>query len=129
MFNALPGHVRNVQQAVDSTKVDECAIIGQVLDDTLDGVAFLQSFQQRLAFRAVFLFDYGPAGYDHVIASLIQFDDLKFEALAFEIGGITYRPNVDQRSRQKCPNVVDLNGKSAFDAAIDDARYYLTGLE
>ena len=55
MLDALPGHVGDVQQSVDATEVDECTVVGEVLDDTLDGVAFLQFFQQFFTFSAVFL--------------------------------------------------------------------------
>src|SRR5690606_24995641 len=36
MLDALPGHVGDVQQAVHAAQVDECAVVGEVLDDTLD---------------------------------------------------------------------------------------------
>jgi len=32
MLDALPRHVRDVQQAVDTAEVDERAVVGQVLD-------------------------------------------------------------------------------------------------
>ena len=46
MLDALPGHIGDVQQAVDATEVDECAVIGEVLDNTLDGIAFLKLFKK-----------------------------------------------------------------------------------
>ena len=42
MPDAPPRHVGDVQQAVDATEVDECAVVGEVLDDTFDVLAFLQ---------------------------------------------------------------------------------------
>jgi hypothetical protein len=36
MLDALPGHVGDVQQAVDAAEVDERTVVGEVLDDTLD---------------------------------------------------------------------------------------------
>lgn len=49
MAHALPGHVGDVQQAVDTAQVHERAVIGQVLDDTLQDRAFLQLVHQLLA--------------------------------------------------------------------------------
>jgi hypothetical protein len=46
MLNALPSHVGDVQQAVNTTQIYECTVVGQVLDDTLDFLAFLQVSQQ-----------------------------------------------------------------------------------
>jgi hypothetical protein len=53
MLDTLPGHVGDVQQAIDATQIDERAVIGEVLDDTLDLLAFLQRFQQSFALGAV----------------------------------------------------------------------------
>ena len=61
MLDALPRHIGDMQQAVDAAEIDECAVVGQVLDDTLDRIAFLQLFQQLLALGRVFLLDDGAA--------------------------------------------------------------------
>ena len=41
VLDAAPREVGDVQQAVDAAQVDERAVIGDVLDDALDGRAFL----------------------------------------------------------------------------------------
>ena len=129
MFDPLPGHVGDVQQAVDAAEIHESAVVGQVLDDTLDDVAFLQLLEQRLALRGVFLFDDGAPRDDHVVAPLVELDDLKLEALAFEIGRIADRTNVHQRTRQERADVVDLDRKTALDATVDHAFDHFTLLE
>ena len=50
MLDALPRHVRDVQETIDTAEVDEGAVVGQVLDDALDRVAFLQLLQKLFAF-------------------------------------------------------------------------------
>ncbi len=57
MLNAFPCHVSDVQQAVNATQVNECAVVSEVLNDTFDFHAFLQVFQQLIALSAVFRFD------------------------------------------------------------------------
>ena len=57
MLDALPGHIGDVQETIDTTEVDECAVIGEVLDNTLDGVAFLKFFQECLTLCGVFFLD------------------------------------------------------------------------
>ena len=42
MLDAFPGHVGDVQQAIDAAEVDERAVVGEILDDAFDGPAFLQ---------------------------------------------------------------------------------------
>ena len=42
MVDAAPGHVGDVQQAVDAAEVDEGAVVGDVLDETVDHLAFLR---------------------------------------------------------------------------------------
>ncbi len=121
MLDALPGHVGDVQQAVDAAEIHECAVIGEVLDHALDRRALLQIVEQRGTFGAVFLFDHGPPRHDDVVALLIELDDLELERLVLEIGRIAYRPHIDQRSRQERPDIVDLDRESALDASGDDA--------
>src|SRR5690606_26248915 len=88
MLDALPGHVGDVQQAVHAAQVDERAVVGEVLDDTLDLLAFLQGFQQGFALGAVLGFQNAAAGNDNVVALLVQLDDLELEFLAFQVGGV-----------------------------------------
>ena len=60
---------------------------------------------------------------------LVELDDLELEALAFEVGRIANRTNVNQRARQERADIVDLDRETAFDAAIDDAFDDLTVFE
>jgi hypothetical protein len=68
MLDALPGHVGDVQQAVDAAEVDERAVVGEVLDRALDDRAFLQVVQQRFALGAEFALDHRAARNHHVVA-------------------------------------------------------------
>src|SRR5690606_22355898 len=96
MAHALPGHVGDVQQAVDAAEVDECAVIGEVLDDALDHGVFLQAVKQLFALDTEFAFDHGATRNHHVVALAIELDDLELEFLAFEVGRIANRTHVDQ---------------------------------
>ncbi len=129
MLDALPGHVGDVQQAVDAAQVDECAIVREVLDDALDRGALLKIVEQSGTFGAVFLFDHRAPRHHDVVAFLIELDDLEFERLVLEIRRIADRTHVDQRSRQEGADVVDLDGESALDTAGDDADDDLLLLE
>ena len=53
MLDALPRHIGNMEQSVYATQVNKCAVIGEVLDHALNGLAFLQVLQQLFALCAV----------------------------------------------------------------------------
>ena len=111
VLDALPSHVGDVQQAVDAAQIDECAIISEILDHAFDRCAFLQIVEQRGPFGAVLLLHHGAPRDDHIVALLVELDDLEFKRLVLEIRRIADRPDVDQRSRQERPDVVDLDGE------------------
>ena len=129
MLDTLPGHVGDVQQAIDTTEVHEGAVVGQVLDHALDDHAFLQVLEQGLALGAVFLLHHGAAGHHHVVALLVELDDLELEFLALEVGGVTHRAHIDQGARQEGADVLDVDGEAALDLAADHAGDRLVVLE
>src|SRR5690606_26529987 len=121
MAHALPGHVGDVQQAVDAAQVHEGAVVGEVLDHALDDRAFLQPLQQLLALLGVLALDHRTAGDDDVVALAVQLDDLELEFLALEVGRIAHRAHVHQRARQERTDVLDVDGEAALDLAGDAA--------
>src|SRR5580698_8222227 len=129
MLDALPGHVGDVQQAVDAAEVHERTVIGEILDHALDRRAFLQIVEERRALGAVFLLHDGAPRYHDVVALLVELDDFEFERLVLEVRGIPHRPYVDQRAGQKRTHVVDLDGEAALDPAGDDAGDHFLLLE
>src|ERR1700683_3669186 len=129
MLDALPGHVGDVQQAIDTAEVDEGAVVGQVLDRSAHHRAFLQVVHQCAALGRELLFHHRAARDHDVVALLIELDDLELERLALEIGGVPHRPHIHQRAGQKRPHVIDLDGEAAFDSAGNDAGNDLAGIE
>src|SRR4029079_2805110 len=51
MADTAPGHIRNVEESVDTAEVDECSIIGDVFYHALNQLPFLQRREGRLPFR------------------------------------------------------------------------------
>jgi hypothetical protein len=126
--HTTPCQVGDVQQAVDATQINERTVVGDVLDDTGDDGAFLQGFHQLGALFAHRGFDHGAARQHHVVALAVQLDDLEFQGLAFERGGVLDRTGVDQRTRQEGTDAVGQNGQAALDLAIDGTGDDLAGL-
>ena len=81
--DAAPGHVGDVQQAVDAAEVDERAVLGDVLDHAVDDGAFLQRFHQLGALFAHRGFDHGAARQHDVVALAVELDDLELHGLVF----------------------------------------------
>ena len=96
VLDTLPRHISDVQQSIDTTKIDKCAVVGQVLHYALHRLAFLQVLQQFLTFCTVSRLHNGAARHHHVVALLIQLDDFKFEFFALEVRGLANGANIDQ---------------------------------
>jgi hypothetical protein len=47
VIDALPRNIGDVEQAVDAAQVDERTVIGDVLDDALQDLAFFQRLSSR----------------------------------------------------------------------------------
>ncbi len=121
MAHALPCHVGDVQQAVDTAQVHECTVVGQVLDDTLQDGAFLQLVHQLLALFRVLALDNCTTRHDHVVTLAVQLDELEFQLLAFQVGRVAHRAHIDQRTGQECADILDVHGETTLDLAADAA--------
>jgi len=96
MFNAFPGHISDVQQAINTTQVNKCTVVGEVFDHTLDLHALFQALKQRITLSTVFMLHNSTSGNHYIVATAIQFDHLEFQVLTFQIGGIAYRTHIHQ---------------------------------
>jgi hypothetical protein len=98
-----------------------CTVVGEVLDRALDHGPFLQVVHERRTLGGELLLHHGAARDHHVVALLVELDDLELERLALEVGGIAHRAHVHQRTGQERAHVLDLHREAALDAAGDDA--------
>ena len=119
VLHATPCQVGDVQQAVDTAQVNECTVVGDVLDDTLDDCAFFQVFQQGLAVGTLRCFQHSAAGNHHVVALAIQLDDLQLHRLVFVWCGVLDRTCIHQRTGQECTDAVHHGSQTALDLAAD----------
>ena len=119
--HTAPGHVGDVQQAVDAAEVDERAVLGDVLDHAVDDRAFMQRGQQFAALFTHRGFDHSAARQHDVVALAVELDDLELHRLAFERRHVLDRARIEQRARQERADAVDQNGQAALDLAVDGA--------
>ena len=115
MGQAAPGHVGDVQQAIDSAQVHERAVLGEVLHHSGQHRAFFQVLQSFGFLFVLFLFHQLLARNDDVAALLVELDDGDFDGLALEDIQITHRPQVGLRSWQESLGAQNVDRESALD--------------
>src|SRR5688572_15839268 len=120
MTDAAPRHVGDMQQAVDATQVDECAVVGDVLDRTLQHLAFGERVQRVLLLLRVFFLEENLAGEDDVAALLVHLDDAHPQLLAAQRVEVADGTHVDLRARQERADA-DVHGEPSLDALDDTA--------
>ena len=116
------------KKTVHTVQVDERAEIGEVLDVTLDGVADLDGFEETLALLAALLLDEFATAEDHVLAVVVDLDDLEVVGVAHELLEILRRDHVDLRTGEERFDA-DIDGEAAFDDGFDFAFDEAVALE
>ena len=129
VIDAPPRDVGDVQQAVDTAKVDEGAVVGDVLHHAFDHLTLFQVLHQLLALLGAGLFQHGAARHDDVAAAAIHLEDLERLVDVHQRGDVADRANVHLRPRQEGHGAVEIDGEAALDLVKDDAGDLLVGLE
>src|SRR6266550_9243535 len=119
MADAVLGHVRDVQQAVDAAQIDERAVVGDVLDDALENLAFGERLQRVLLLLGVLLFEERLAREHDVAALLVDLDHAHAQLLAAQRVEIPHGAHVDLAAGKERADA-DVHRESALDA-LDDA--------
>src|SRR5689334_19963201 len=128
MLNAAVRHVGDVKQSVDAAEVDECAEVGDVLDDSFAHLILLQLLHQLLALARSLLLEDHSARDDNVAAALIELDDLEIERLAEQLVDVRNATERDLRARQECVDTHEVNDNSAFYLLDERAAHRLVVL-
>src|SRR5882724_2486586 len=118
---AAPGHIGDVQQAIQPAEIDERAVFGEVFHRAGEDRAF---FEVRKSFRALgvdFLFQELFTRDDDVAALFVELDDGHVEGLALEGVEIVHRANIDLGTGKESAGAMDVDGDAALDAVNDNA--------
>ena len=121
VINAFPGNVGDMQQTVNAAQVNERAVIGDVLDNAVQNLAFGQILDQFGTLFDARFFQNGAAGNNDVSAGAVHFQNLERLRRAHQRTDVAYRTNVNLRPRQKRDRAGQINRKAAFDAAENNA--------
>ena len=101
VVDVLPGQLGDVDQAVNATEVDERTEVDDAADDTGADLPLLELLEERGADLGLGLLEPGTARQDHVVAVLVELDDLGLDLLAdvrLEVADATH---LDERRRRK----------------------------
>src|SRR5579872_465496 len=122
---ASPGHVGDVEQAVEAAQVNERAVFSEVLDHAGEDRSLFEMLQSLGALFILLAFEQVFTGDDDVAALLIQFDDRDFERLALHAIQVADGPEVDLGAGQESMRTENVDGQSALDAVNYDGLYRL----
>ena len=132
VVDVLPGQLGDVHQAVDAAEVDERAEVDDRGDDAVADLALLQLVEEVSAHLGLGLLEPGAAGQHHVVAVLVQLDDLGLELLADVRLEVADAAHLDQRGGQEAAQA-DVEDEAALDdlddGAGDDAVLFLDLLD
>src|SRR4051794_18877776 len=121
MRDAAPGHVRDVQQTVDATEIDERAEVGDVLDDALSRLIDLELLHQLLALAGPLVLEDDTTRDDDVAAALVQLDDLELELLAEELVDVRHATERDLRAREERVDAHEVDDHATLDLLDEGA--------
>src|SRR5260370_14596290 len=121
MLHAAPAQIRQVQQAVDSTKVHERPVLRHVLHVPVHDLAFAQRFHQRGALGMQLFFQQRAPAHHHVAAAAVQLRDAHLDFCADQVVQLLRWPQLVLRARHERPHA-DLHHHAALDAV-----YYFAG--
>ncbi len=120
VVDVLPGQLGDVHQTVDAAEVDERAEVDDRGHDTGAHLALGQLVQELAAHLGLGLLQPGAAGEHHVVAVLVQLDDLRLERLA-DVGlQVAHAAHLDQRGGQEAAQA-DVEDQAALDDLDDGA--------
>src|SRR2546422_284660 len=123
--HAAIAHVRDVEQSVHAAQIDEGTEVGDVLDDALPHLAYLQLFHEDVALGLTLGFEQHATAHHDVAASLVQLDDLELEALAQELVDVGHAPQGDLAAGEERIHAHQVHPPSAFDLLHERARHRL----
>src|SRR5699024_2494822 len=86
VVDVLPGQFGDVDERIDTTEVDEGTEVDDGGHDAGTDLALLQGLQEGVTDRRLSLLEPGAAGQDHIVAVLVELDDLGLDLLA-DVGG------------------------------------------
>ena len=121
VVHTAPCHVGDVQQAVNATQIDECAVFGDVLDDAVNHVAFGQLADHFGALLGAGFFEDRTTRYNDVATATVHFQDLERLLEVHQRASVTHGAHIDLRTGQEGHGAAEVDSEAALDATEDGA--------
>ena len=121
VVDAPPGHVGDVQQAIDAAQVHERTIFGDVLDHALDGLALMQVGDHLGALLGARFLEDGAARHDDVAAAAIHLEDLEGLFQPHQRARVAHGAHIDLAAGQEGDRAAQIDREAALDAPEDRA--------
>ena len=110
-----------MNQAVNAAQIDECAEVDDGGHDAFTNLTLLELRQEGLTHFGLGLFEVLTTGKDHVVAVLVELENLGLDLLANVRGQVAHATHFDQRCRQEATQA-DVDDKAALDG-FDDGTF------
>ena len=120
VIDVLPRQLGNVDQAVNTAQIDERAEVDDGGHDAFTDLALLKLGQEGLAHFGLGLLEVLATGEDHVVAVLVELEDLGLDLLADVRGQIADTTHLDERCRQEATQT-DVDDEATLDSFDDSA--------
>ena len=118
VIDSAPGHVGDVQQAVDAAQIDERAEVGDVLDGALADFADRQAVERLALQLFALLLDHLAAGDDDVAPLLVDLENDRVDGAADPVGNFAGPADVHLAGGQEHRHA-DVHQQSALDLLGD----------
>src|SRR5690554_364555 len=132
VVDVLPRQLGDVHQTVHAAQVDERAEVDDGRDDALADLARSERGEERRAHLRLRLLEEGTARQDHVVAVLVELDDLRLDLLPDVRTEVAHAAHLHEGGREEAAQT-DVHVVSALvaldDGAGDDAVLFLDLLD
>ena len=129
VVDALIADVGDVQQAVDTAKVNKCTIIGDVLDDAVNDLAFDQILDQARTLFGTGFFEDRAARNDDIATTTVHLQNLERLGEVHQRAYVAHRADINLRTGKERNRATQINSEATFDAAEDNAFDAVAGSE
>src|SRR6476469_3171514 len=129
MIDAPPGHIADMENAVDAAEIDKRSITGDVFNRAFENDPLFENLQNLLLERLSLSFKQRAPGYHDVTAASVELENRETVRGANEPIQVTVGSNIDVRAGEEC-RYADIDFESAFDLANDptfDASFFIEG--
>ena len=120
VIDVLPGQLGHVDQAVNTAQIDERAEVDDGGHDAFADLALLELGQEGRADLGLGLLEILATGQHHVVAVLVELQDLGLDLLADVRRQVAHATHLNERGRQEATQA-DVDDEAALDSFDDGA--------